>query len=204
MIKIFIAEKVIYFFGKAEKVTAVAPDHFFSFKDSDTFFKKLNDFEKDKKVVSLGVQHTTDEELFKIFLSHYQLIEAAGGVVKNKAGDLLMIYRKQKWDLPKGKIEQNETPDHAAIREVEEECGINQLSITKKICDTYHCYVLKGNKIVKKSYWFEMLCEAGQQPKPQIEEDITEVKWMKEGEVRHALKNTFPSIIDVIEESGYH
>lgn len=200
MIRIFIDEKTVYFIGRGEKAGSFSD--FFRFEDRSSFFEKLHDFLKDKKSTSLGVQHTSAEKLFEIFQSEYQLIAASGGLVKNNDGEVLMILRKGKWDLPKGKIEKGETPEIAAVREVEEECGITNLSITKEICVTYHCYELKGKKMVKKSHWYAMLCNVNQVPQPQTEEDITEVKWMTEKEVKRALKNTYPSIVEVVKAAG--
>ncbi|MBC8510392.1 MAG: NUDIX domain-containing protein, partial [Cryomorphaceae bacterium] len=93
---------------------------------------------------------------WEIFCADYSLIEAAGGLVYNDECQLLMIFRNNKWDLPKGKLEQNENIKECAIREVQEECGILGLSILNTLQDTYHTYEINGKKILKRTYWFAM------------------------------------------------
>jgi ADP-ribose pyrophosphatase YjhB (NUDIX family) len=140
------------------------------------------------------------EKVFKQLLERCKIIEAAGGRVKNDKGGLLMIFRNDKWDLPKGKIEKGESPEAAAVREVEEECGIEKLTIVRPLSPTYHTYRHKEEIVLKKTYWYEMRCADNRKLTPQVEEGISEVKWMGEKEVERALENTFHSIVDVIEE----
>lgn len=128
------------------------------------------------------------------------MIKAAGGLVKNEAGEYLFIFRNGKWDLPKGKIEKGESIKEAAVREVEEECGITVSKLGKEICKTYHVYTLKGEVVLKKTYWFKMKCAGSEKLKPQKEEGITDVRWFKKGHVEAIEKNTFPSIMDVLLE----
>jgi 8-oxo-dGTP pyrophosphatase MutT (NUDIX family) len=127
------------------------------------------------------------------------LIKAAGGLVKNEHKSLLFIYRNDKWDLPKGKIEKDETVKEAAVREVEEECNITVSKLGEKICKTYHVYVSKGDVVLKKTWWYDMKCKGQNKLKPQLEEGITDVRWFKKDEIEPILSNTFPSIIEVLE-----
>lgn len=133
---------------------------------------------------------------------HFQFLEAAGGLVFNEDGKVLFIFRRGKWDLPKGKIDAGENPEQAAVREVSEETGLVKPVITQTICDTYHIYPLKGQFILKKTYWFKMKSAGIQKPIPQTEEDITEALWLNAGNIRNVIQNTFPSIIDVMRCSG--
>jgi 8-oxo-dGTP pyrophosphatase MutT (NUDIX family) len=137
------------------------------------------------------------EENWKDFCSKFIMVEAAGGLVFNKDGYILMIFRNGKWDLPKGKLEIGESVEECAIREVEEECGISGLIIENKIKDTYHTYNLNGSDILKKTYWFLMTTKSEQKLTPQTEEGITDVKWCSEKEVEDNLNNSYPNIIDV-------
>jgi 8-oxo-dGTP pyrophosphatase MutT (NUDIX family) len=130
------------------------------------------------------------------------LIEAAGGLVKNENDEYLFIYRNDKWDIPKGKIEKDEKIKEAAVREVEEECGIKVSGLNNKICKTYHVYTYKGDVVLKKTHWFNMDCEAQFKLKPQKEEGITEVRWFQRAHVEPIIANTFPSIIDVLVKEG--
>ncbi len=129
------------------------------------------------------------------------LIEAAGGLVKNEKKAFLFIYRNDKWDLPKGKIEKAETVKEAAVREVEEECSITVNKLGKKLCKTYHVYVSKGEVVLKKTYWYNMKCKGQNKLKPQREEGITDVRWFKRDDIDPILANTFPSIMDVLEKA---
>jgi 8-oxo-dGTP pyrophosphatase MutT (NUDIX family) len=128
------------------------------------------------------------------------LVEAAGGLVKNQYGEYLFIYRNDKWDLPKGKIEKKEKTKVAAVREVEEECGI-KVKLGNKICKTYHTYIWKGKFTLKKTHWFDMNYKGNDKLVPQLEEGITDVRWFKTEKIGEILDNTFPSIIDVLEKS---
>lgn len=139
--------------------------------------------------------------LFEIFKTRCKYIKAAGGRVKNAEGKTLLIFRSGKWDLPKGKIEKGEEPPEAAIREVEEECGISGLKIVRSLEPTYHTYIHKEKIVLKKTYWFEMSCSDTSKLIPQTEEGITEVKWADETELHEAMQNTFQSILDVVNQA---
>ena len=134
----------------------------------------------------------------KNIVANITLIEAAGGLVKNENGDYLFIYRNDKWDLPKGKIEKLEKVKVAAVREVEEECGIRVSKLGDKICKTYHVYVSRGEVVLKKTHWFSMKYKGDERLKPQIEEGITDVRWFRKNHIDAILQNTFPSILDVL------
>jgi len=134
----------------------------------------------------------------KTIIANITLIEAAGGLVKNVEGQYLFIYRNDKWDLPKGKVEIDEPIKVAAVREVEEECGIQVSKLGKKICKTYHVYTSKGEVVLKKTHWYSMRYKGIGKLKPQTEEGITDVRWFKKGYIDAILLNTFPSILDVL------
>jgi 8-oxo-dGTP pyrophosphatase MutT (NUDIX family) len=138
----------------------------------------------------------------KAVIKSMMLIKAAGGLVINENNDYLFIYRNNKWDIPKGKIEEGEGVKEAAVREVEEECGIKVSSLEERICKTYHTYLYKGEVVLKKTYWFKMRCKGQPKLKPQKEEGITEVRWFKKGHIEPILHNTFPSITDVLLKEG--
>ncbi len=136
--------------------------------------------------------------MFESFPDH-TYIEAAGGLVWNEKGKVLMIHRLGFWDLPKGKIDPGETPKVAAKREVKEECGIGKLKIIKGLPSSFHTYEMKGKKYLKRTYWFEMLCKDDTPPIPQTEENIDEVKWMGKTKLKALNKeNTYLSILDVL------
>ncbi len=138
-----------------------------------------------------------DRESARHFVkSKFKIVKAGGGVVI-KDGCLLMIYRLNRWDLPKGKLEKDEDWETGAKREVEEECNI-KVSMQSKICSTWHSYSLNGKNILKKTAWYAMSCDDDSQMKPQITEDIQAVEWKNTAALKEALFNTYPSIRYVI------
>ena len=140
------------------------------------------------------------QEVFEKLKVRCKFILAAGGLVKNKEDQWLLIFRLGKWDLPKGKLENGETPEAAALREVEEECGIKKLSIIKSLTPTYHTYKHNEKIVLKKTFWYEMICLDPSNLHAQAEEGITEVRWMDLPAVQTALQNTYFSIVDVVKE----
>ena len=126
------------------------------------------------------------------------MIEAAGGLVFNKDGDILMIFRNGKWDLPKGKLEIGESIEECAIREVEEECGIYGLDITEKLLETYHTYNMDGEEVLKKTYWYKMKTDYSAKLIPQIEEGITKVSWIDKNQIAEKMRSSYGNISDVL------
>ena len=110
-----------------------------------------------------------------------------------------MIFRNGKWDLPKGKKEKREEIESCAKREVEEECGISGLEIVEKFSETYHIYKHKGNKILKRTFWFKMRTHFDGELIPQKEEGIMRVCWVKQGEIKEKLKNSYGNIKDLLQ-----
>ncbi len=149
---------------------------------------------KSNKFTHVILYHSDIKLLWKIFKSHFKIEKAAGGLVKNQKGEMLFIYRFDKWDLPKGKIEKGESKNDAAIREVEEECGVEGLVIQKKLQKTYHIFQRNGCEILKITYWYAMETEFRGRLKPQLEEGITKVVFKDDEEVKKALENTYENI----------
>ncbi|MFN8166641.1 MAG: NUDIX domain-containing protein [Bacteroidia bacterium] len=136
---------------------------------------------------------------WKNFVYPYTLIEAAGGYVENEKGEVLFIFRKGKWDLPKGKAEYDESIEQTAVREVREECGLKMVVLKKELTKTFHTYFEKGKHILKKTHWFSMESLSTEQLIPQYEEDITAIRWLNSEEINSdVLTNTYASIRDVI------
>ena len=129
----------------------------------------------------------------------FRMAPAAGGVVV-KDGKFVIIIRKGIPDLPKGHIEKGETPEVAALREVEEETGIGNLQIIKELPSSWHCYFEHEAWSLKRTYWYLMSTTEGIQPKPQTEEGITEIKLIDNEEIDWFLKNTYRSISEILGE----
>jgi ADP-ribose pyrophosphatase YjhB (NUDIX family) len=161
------------------------------FKNYGEFVKSLSTFDL------IVVVSKTIETAWIKFVENFDLIEAAGGIVTFD-DSFLAIYRNEKWDLPKGKLEKNEDPVLGAKREIEEECGVNGLIFIDQICNTFHTYDFKGIPILKKTYWYHFSISKNQHLTPQIEEGITLVSWVKIQNKQAFLNNTYDSIREVI------
>jgi ADP-ribose pyrophosphatase YjhB (NUDIX family) len=134
-----------------------------------------------------------DEAAWEQFSCDFTLIHAAGGIVSDGNGDILMIHRLGCWDFPKGKVEAGEDWPTAALREVEEETGLHDISLHEPLPNTYHTYTLHGAPILKITHWYEM--HAPQQSlTPQTEEDISQAVWVPRTEVADHLKESYLSL----------
>ena len=161
------------------------------------------DFVSKHKKEANVICEDTEKFWVKVFVPSFKLIKAAGGVVKRNE-QLLFIFRNKKWDLPKGKIDKGESVEKAAIREVQEECGISGHSILKKLPATYHIYQSpylksKGKWILKETFWFEMEYNGNENGRPQNEENITEIRWFDRSELNEVLTNTYENLKQVIQ-----
>lgn len=142
--------------------------------------------------------HKNEGKLLKKFLSKLPNVIAGGGKVFNKNGDILFIYRNDKWDLPKGKVEGRETIERTALREVAEETGVAGLEIVKPLETTYHVFKRNGRYKIKITYWFEMKTSFEGLLYAQEEEGITDVSWLDKGQITEALKNSYANIRELI------
>ena len=138
------------------------------------------------------------ERLKNIYLSDKPAILAAGGMVFNPDGDLLMMLRKGMWDMPKGKLDEGESIENCAFREVMEETGLSSISLGEKLTITYHTYYYQEKLVVKPAHWYKMYFNGLELPNPQIEEDISEIRWVKKDEAKKLMSNMFPSIQEMI------
>ncbi len=139
------------------------------------------------------------DELKKSFFKKFTFIRAAGGLVMNEKDEALLIFRKGKWDLPKGKLNKSEKLEACAIREVEEETGIKKVKLRKLLTLTYHTYHEGTRFILKESHWFMMKAKSDQLFTPQKEEGILEIRWAKKEELPVYLLNSYPSVADVLK-----
>ncbi len=127
-------------------------------------------------------------------------IMAAGGIVRNENEELLMIFRRGKWDLPKGKLDAGEDLATCALREVQEETGLQNLELKDFIGSTRHTYFDKylQEDVVKETHWYAMLAKGAEKLIPQTEEDITAIQWLNKNDVDDCLQNTYPNIRQVL------
>lgn len=129
-------------------------------------------------------------------------IIAAGGLVTNDNNELLMIFRRGKWDLPKGKLDEGETIEECALREVEEETGLSNIQLGVFLGVTYHEYfdTWLNKDAIKESHWYAMKVNGETTLTPQTEEHITEITWADEATVNKYLENSYPNIVEIIEK----
>ena len=147
-----------------------------------------------KKVNSIGIFSNEFEIILNMFKKKYPEIIAAGGKVINNNSEILFIYRNKKWDLPKGKAEKNEIISETALREVEEETGIKNLSIIKPLDKTHHIFRRDGKNYLKSTYWFEMKSDFNGKFKPQKKEGITRVEWIGIENLSSILPKSYANI----------
>lgn len=134
----------------------------------------------------------------KVF-ENFRLARAGGGIVRNTGGDILLICRKNHWDMPKGHLEDNETLPECALREVGEETGLKHLHIIQKTTVTYHVYKEDGSDILKETHWFFMDNYQKESLRPQFEEGIEKAIWVRFTDMHHYFDAMYPSIRDILK-----
>ncbi len=152
------------------------------------------------KVGNAYLYHPDEKEIFKTLKSKLPVHKAGGGLVRNHRDEVLFIFRNGKWDLPKGGIEKGEEIETTALREVEEETGVENLFITNKLQKTYHIFKRNGRYKLKITHWFEMESDYDGPFTPQTEEGIEKVAWLKPAEVHEALQNSYENIKLLFED----
>ena len=176
MYKVFFNQKLILLTTDIISPKEDSPFFYVKFTNKKFVVQML----KSKKVKMLYLYHSKEDKLWYYFLNMFKLIEAAGGLVRNlKTDHFLFIFRNKKWDLPKGRINKNEHVKDAAIREVEEETGVENLSITKPINTTYHIFKRNGKYRLKKTFWYLMETDYNGELTPETKEGIEKAIWIE-------------------------
>lgn len=164
-------------------------------------FDEALDMLKNSNNEVINIYHHNLSKLWNNFQNHFKYLEAAGGVVKNQKGKILFIHRLGRWDLPKGKVENGETTEIAAVREVEEECGITNLKITNQLSTTFHIYY-QNEFMLKATYWYEMDYMGNEELIPQEEEGIKMAQWKDREEISKIFPKTYENIQLILKEVG--
>ncbi|NJY64261.1 NUDIX domain-containing protein [Salinimicrobium sp. CDJ15-81-2] len=146
------------------------------------------------KLLYVNLYHDKKEKLLKHLFKKLPVVTAGGGMVLNPKNEVLFIYRNGRWDLPKGKVEKNESIEAGAIREVEEETGVKNLKISKFLLTTYHIFQRKGRYRLKVTYWYEMTTDYSGELIPEEKEGIKKVKWKDMEKAQKALKKSYANI----------
>jgi len=156
--------------------------------------------EMQQPTVHAGIYFHKDlEALRKAFFKKFTLVLAAGGFVQNEKGEVLMMFRRGKWDLPKGKQDKKESPEKCAVRETEEETGLINIKLIAPLLITWHTYHEGSRFVLKETKWFSMKVKGEQNLMPQTEEDITKLEWVKSSELKKYQSDSFPSVQDVLD-----
>jgi 8-oxo-dGTP pyrophosphatase MutT (NUDIX family) len=202
MYKVFFNDRVVVLTDDFIRNFQVKYGLFYKYKDV-TELKELLSFYWDlKQIDTLFIFHHDIDELRERFRSCFQPVNAAGGLVRNEAGQYLIMKRRGKWDLPKGKVNRNEKLQDAALREVSEETGLTDLKIINPLLATYHSYFIDDDLILKRTSWYEMEFHGFEKPTPEIEEDITEIRWVNKDDLHKITDNTYLAIVDVLKYSN--
>ena len=155
--------------------------------------------EMEASQINAGVfLHEDVDAVVAAFKKKMLLIVAAGGMVYTEEGELLLIFRRGKWDLPKGKLDENETLEACAVREVKEETGLVKVELEKPLIITYHTYHQDGKHILKESHWYLMKGPKQTNLLPQLEEGIEKCEWVSIDKLASYLENAHASVIDVV------
>lgn len=201
-IKIYFNEKPLFLCDAVDETIQPYVHH-----DDAVFIDELNlhtvksmIHEMELPQIRAGVfYHSNLEELKKTFFKKFTLVQAAGGLVMNDENALLLIFRRGKWDLPKGKLDKGEKLEDCALREVKEETNLENVKLLAPLTVTYHTYHEGSKHILKESHWFTMKAGGEQKPIPQTEEDITDIKWVKPADLASYIKKAFPLVGEILE-----
>ena len=195
MYKVFVNDKPLFLTNEIAKET-----------DFQLFLLESIDIEQliikmfQNKIQKASLYYPDEKAILKKLKEKISVCKAGGGLVFNKKGDVLFILRNGKWDLPKGGIERGEEIEDTAMREVEEETGVDKLAITRKLQKTYHIFKRNGKYKLKVTHWFEMQTTFDGIPFPQANEGIEKAVWLNPEQIKEALKNSYENIKLLFEE----
>jgi 8-oxo-dGTP pyrophosphatase MutT (NUDIX family) len=195
MYKVFVNDKPLFLTNQIFKET-----DFQLFLLESVDFKQLIVKYFQNKIQKAYLYHPDEKEIMKVLKTKIPVNKAGGGLVYNKNGEVLFIFRNGKWDLPKGGTNKGEEIEGTAMREVEEETGVNGLSISRKLQKTYHIFKRNGVYKLKITHWFEMHSNYEGIPIGQAEEGIEKVEWKNPEQIKEALKNSYENIKLLFEE----
>lgn len=196
MYKVFVNDKPLFLTNTVEKETDF---RMFLLESVDIEQLIVNMF--NNKVKKAFLYHPDEKETLKKLKEKIPVAKAGGGLVYNKKGEVLFIFRNGKWDLPKGGIEKHEEIEDTAMREVEEETGVSGLKITNKLQKTYHIFKRNGTYRLKITHWFEMKTSFDGKVQGQLEEGIEKVAWLNPEQIKEALTNSYDNIKLLFEPS---
>jgi 8-oxo-dGTP pyrophosphatase MutT (NUDIX family) len=196
MYKVFVNDRPLFLTNEVQKET-----DFQIFLLESVDIKKLIVKMYQNKVQHAFLYHPDEKLIIKTLKAKIPVVKAGGGLVYNKKGEILFIFRNGKWDLPKGGTEKNENMEETAMREVEEETGVSGLSISKMLQKTYHVFKRNGRYKLKQTYWFEMHSNFEGNLEGQAEEGIEKVEWVHPDDIDKVLDNSYENIKLLFEKT---
>ena len=187
----------------SENDPALSDPNAIIFRPSDAFalHSLIDMFEASGSLDRICIESQDEEATYRRICEEFLEVNAGGGLVSNRRGDYLLISRNGMWDLPKGHQDPGEEIETTALREVQEETGIEDLELRDLICVTDHCYLRNGKWHLKHTWWYDMLYTDPTDLTPQLEEDISKAAWVARSSLPSFLLNTYPSIIEVFREA---
>ena len=206
-IKIYFSDKPLYLCDDIDQEIAPYVHHddavFIDEFSTPAIKSMIHEMKLDK--IHAGIlYHTNLEELKKAVFKKFNVIVAAGGLILNPSKDILFIFRRGKWDFPKGKLDPGETLDKCAVREVKEETGLQHVRLIEPLLVTYHAYDENGKHMLKETHWYLMHAAGDQPMTPQHDEDIEDLKWVSKKDLDKYFRHTYPIIKDIIKEHELH
>ena len=196
MYKVFFNRKVVLLTTKIVDHDDETPLFYIKYSDQKQIISAL----KSKKTKAIYLYHAKEDKLWKKLLKIFSLVEAAGGLVEHLSGKFLFIYRNEKWDLPKGRVEKKEILIDGAVREVMEETGVKDLIVKKNLNHTFHIFSRNGKYKLKKTYWYLMTTSYDGILQPQFDEGIVKAEWKTKEEIPHLMENAYNNIKMVLDE----
>jgi 8-oxo-dGTP pyrophosphatase MutT (NUDIX family) len=197
MTKIYLHQKPIFLLTPEDTPSAVYP---VAELDAD-WWQTVHQYLDGNAHNGISIKAPSAAAIDKALQQTFRTITAGGGVVYNEQGAILMIFRNGFWDLPKGKLDEGESIEECAVREVQEETGLQQVTLGKHLHTSLHTYELKGKHILKVTEWYEMHTTSQMQLIPQGEEGIEKAEWVQPDHIKPYLSNTYPSIIDALQKA---
>ena len=201
MRKIYLEKRSIIICSEDDTILADPNAIRFSVRDEGGISGMIGMFESSDTLQRIYIPTGDIEGTYARICREFLEVNAGGGLVENRRGDFLMIRRNDLWDLPKGHQDLGEAIDVTALREVQEETGIEELELKELICITDHCYRRNGIWHLKHTWWYHMLDRKPLDLIPQKEEDISKAAWVAKSSLPPLLQNTYPSIVEVFREA---
>ncbi|WP_439181918.1 NUDIX hydrolase [Carboxylicivirga taeanensis] len=203
MYKVFFKDRTLFLTEKPNQELIQTSDAVHMYSSHHELQNFIKTFEQDEQLKTGFIYGRKDDLLLTALKKCYRFITAAGGLVIHPENKILVIHRLGVYDLPKGKCEKGESFRKTALREVEEECGLQDLAIRYPLLSTFHTYEQNGIHYLKETAWFFMDYFGFDEPTPQEEENIVSAEWVNKADLKNILNNTYPSIKEVFNKAGY-